>query len=180
MGAFGRVEGGGFGGASKLGATPGSLQRVEAEGRQPGALGGGFAGIGKRPGRRTESSDGAPAAPWRATRTISGNFEGVLGFASSSTPAQPPPPDPPAPTTPTNSSSAFDPMAHPQAPSTANWRDKDKDLPKEKEPEATFGSGGGPGWGMGPKKWRIAAGLPAPEVGKVSLTGTFGWFIADT
>ncbi|KAL1407608.1 kinesin-like protein [Vanrija albida] len=87
FGGFGRGEGGAFGGGAKLAGTI-------AEGRQPGGLGGGFGGVGKRAPRRDGAEDSArtSAAPtWRAARTASGTFEGVLGFGGTGSAAAPRP-----------------------------------------------------------------------------------------
>lgn len=62
-----------------------------------------------------------------------------------------------------NSSSALD----------SHWKERVAEGQREKaeqgrdrEPEMrAFGTGGGPGWGAGQKKWRLAAGLAAPEAG---------------
>ncbi|WOO84946.1 GYF domain-containing protein mpd2 [Vanrija pseudolonga] len=76
FGGFGRGEGGAFGGAKLSGSI--------AEGRQPGGLGGGFGGVGKRAPRRDggaeDSARTSAASTWRPARTASGTFEGVLGF----------------------------------------------------------------------------------------------------
>ncbi|GMK55830.1 hypothetical protein CspeluHIS016_0208860 [Cutaneotrichosporon spelunceum] len=84
FGGFGRGEGGAFGGSKY---TSGAL----GEGRQPGAIGGGFGGVGKRTTRREEDptrpSPASAAPSWRSVRNQSGTFEGVLGFGSSSVPS---------------------------------------------------------------------------------------------
>ncbi|BEJ15844.1 hypothetical protein CspHIS471_0504490 [Cutaneotrichosporon sp. HIS471] len=81
FGGFGRGEGGAFGGSKY---TSGAL----GEGRQPGAIGGGFGGVGKRTTRREEDptrpSPASAAPSWRSVRNQSGTFEGVLGFGNSS------------------------------------------------------------------------------------------------
>lgn len=91
-GGFGRGEGGVFGGA-KFGGALGDSGGA-GTGRQPGSLGGGFGGVGKRPTRRETSGDEQPrsatASTWRSARNASGTFEGVLGFGNSQASAVPP------------------------------------------------------------------------------------------
>ena len=61
FGGFARGEGGAFGnvGTGKIGTIGGAV--IPGEGKMPGALGGGFGGVGRRMGRgRTESGDAGP------------------------------------------------------------------------------------------------------------------------
>lgn len=83
FGGFGRGEGGAFGGSKYSGALADGHQ-----GRQPGAVGGGFSGVPKRQPRR-DNTDESTRSTWRQARGGgSGGFEGVLGFGNSpSTPA---------------------------------------------------------------------------------------------
>lgn len=86
FGGFGRGEGGAFGGSKYSSGSVG-------EGRQPGAIGGGFGGVAKRSTRREEDANRPSAAStWRPVRNQSGTFEGVLGFGNSaaSSPVDPP------------------------------------------------------------------------------------------
>lgn len=139
FGAFG-AQGGAFG-TGKIGTIGGGMLSPGAapsEGRAPGALGGGFGGVGRRTIRRTESGDAA--GPWRNSRTASGNFEGVLGFAG-------------APQQDRNVSGGTADGTAPQSP----WKEKSEEKPE------VFGAGGGPGWGTGQKKWRLAAGISTQE-----------------
>ncbi|WVR09078.1 hypothetical protein IAU60_006139 [Kwoniella sp. DSM 27419] len=163
---FARGEGGAFGGSlgGKIGGTIGGgmLSPGGLESKAPGALGGGFGGVSKRLGRvRNEAGDAAAEGPratgpnWRPPRTASGNFEGVLGFGS---------------TTP-SAITAVNPLSpsvdsHDAQDAAGRLRNGDAARSKveggeEKRDEdmSKFGKGGGPGWGTGQKKWRVAAGL---------------------
>ncbi|ORX39105.1 hypothetical protein BD324DRAFT_649196 [Kockovaella imperatae] len=148
MGGFGRGEGPAFGGSlGKPGTIGGGAPGAPGEGKTLGAIGGGFAGV-KRPGRRTDSVDAGQGTAWRPTRTVSGSFEGVLGFGTAGTSTQ--------------STAATSNSASPATPTTTAGFEAAPGA-SNKEPEPNFGTGGGPGWGTGQKKWRIAAGLNAPE-----------------
>nr|XP_019048049.1 hypothetical protein I302_04671 [Kwoniella bestiolae CBS 10118]OCF26979.1 hypothetical protein I302_04671 [Kwoniella bestiolae CBS 10118] len=142
-GGFARGEGGAFGGGlgGKIGTIGGGLISPGGlDSKAPGALGGGFGGVGKRLGRvRGDAAEGgtdgtrSTGPNWRPARTASGSFEGVLGFGSNG----------------------------PSALSTGN--------PLSPNPNTDVSEGGGPGWGTGQKKWRIAAGLSAPGDGDKTL-----------
>lgn len=105
-----------------------------------------------------DSAAGRVAAPWRTTRTASGQFEGVLGFGQAQAAGAP---------------SDVAPIG-----STAGWRERQEKERLEKErverekleevsEQPSFGrGGGGPGWGNGQKKWRMAAGIDSDKVSK--------------
>lgn len=160
----------------RAGSIGGGVLSPGAE-RMPGSLGGGFGGVARRVIKKPDSVDGGgesmagrssyadgqdPGRPasvsWRPSRTLSGNFEGVLGFGG--TPIAQPQPSENIPTTPI-ASSAFDAVVLPDPKSGETAKPTE---PKEKEPSlVSFGNGGGPGWGTGQKKWRLAAGLVGPQ-----------------
>ncbi|WWC91225.1 uncharacterized protein L201_006167 [Kwoniella dendrophila CBS 6074] len=175
-GGFARGEGGAFGGGlgGKIGTIGGGMISPGGlDSKAPGALGGGFGGVGKRLGRvRGEAAEAGTDAPrstgpnWRPARTGSGNFEGVLGFGgvapSALSTANPLSPNPNA-----------DPVVDTTDSTLRNGDSAKEKVEEEKEEVGKFGKGGGPGWGTGQKKWRIAAGLTAPGDGEKTLEVPF-------
>jgi len=104
---------------------------------------------------------------------MSGSFEGVLGFGNAA----------PAPIASNGNQQTGSGSGSPEASNTSGifespmstaplrtWREKPAEeqrgkpeVTREKEPDTLAFGGGGPGWGIGQKKWRIAAGRTAPD-----------------
>ncbi|WVO15469.1 hypothetical protein L204_103127 [Cryptococcus depauperatus] len=90
-----RGEGGAFNGSmGKMGSFGGNiLSPGGSDHKSPGALGGGFGGVGKRMNRRNDDHGGesrTSAATWRSTpKTPGSSFEGVLGFGHNGPPTEP-------------------------------------------------------------------------------------------